>query len=708
MVSTGGMAGSIRPGDARFVTDEMIGDNGPIDTQAIDAFANENGVAISLVDATAREVSVFNNNSICRRLNPDGVFSPACAQFCGRALDKAADTMAAYECHAGLECRAIPVSKQLVAIVGRTFVKAENYRRATERSIAGDWKHYAPAELFENILLTASEEALDDIAGTVARQTGHAEMPSNIKADEPKIAIAPVETVKEPESRPTASTSAQPADDAQQTRSADRRAAQASAWRSFFGSLLEKDHAAALNSILEFLAHQYGLSELVWLERRAGRFEQAASFGVRSDKRLKLGIAPDDHRLIDAARSEMPIELGERRKGSDGERTLSLFPIGIGGAVSAAVATLNTIADQKQKRQIARICLSLAPQIEILRLRNEVAERESLSTAVRSVSESLQHVDADDFWLSLTRNAAEMLRAERASLMVFDERAGELVIKAIIGAKNRIDENEGGHRVARIVFDRGAAAVIADVPTSGLEPVPERGYRTDSFLSCPISLAERTIGVMNFTDRADEKGFDAAALALFSGVAPQIAVAVDRATLKDKAGEFEQLSVTDPLTGLLNRRYIEARLAEEIKRSNRHGFPMSLMLLDVDHFKSYNDQFGHPAGDEALKLVGSVIRETLRGADVAARFGGEEFSILLPQTTGEEALAIAERIRHNIEHTDFPFRPVTASIGVASCSAELCVSADLVSAADQALYEAKSLGRNRVRVFEKLARSGAR
>ena len=124
---------------------------------------------------------------------------------------------------------------------------------------------------------------------------------------------------------------------------------------------------------------------------------------------------------------------------------------------------------------------------------------------------------------------------------------------------------------------------------------------------------------------------------------------------------------------------------EEVKRSNRHGFPMSFMMIDVDHFKSYNDQFGHPAGDEALKLVGHVIRETLRGADVAARYGGEEFSILLPQTTGEEAGAIAERIRSNIAETRFPHRRVTISIGIASCSADLCSAMDLVKAADKAL-----------------------
>jgi diguanylate cyclase (GGDEF)-like protein len=213
---------------------------------------------------------------------------------------------------------------------------------------------------------------------------------------------------------------------------------------------------------------------------------------------------------------------------------------------------------------------------------------------------------------------------------------------------------------------------------------------------------------MNFTDRATGKAFDRGSLEIYESIAPQLAVAVDRAMLKEKAGQFEQLSVTDPLTGLLNRRYIEARLTEEVKRSNRHGFPMSFMMLDVDNFKAYNDRYGHPAGDEALKLVGHVIRETLRGADVAARFGGEEFSILLPQTTGDEAAAIAERIRYNMELTSFHHRQVTVSIGIASCSAELCSAPNIVSAADRALYEAKRRGRNRVQAFERMGMQAVR
>ncbi|MEP7036791.1 MAG: GGDEF domain-containing protein, partial [Acidobacteriota bacterium] len=170
--------------------------------------------------------------------------------------------------------------------------------------------------------------------------------------------------------------------------------------------------------------------------------------------------------------------------------------------------------------------------------------------------------------------------------------------------------------------------------------------------------------------------------------------------LKHKAGEFEQLSVTDALTGLLNRRYLEERLAEEIKRSNREGFPMSFLMIDVDDFKSYNDKFSHPEGDKALKLVAKLFKDTLRGADVVARYGGEEFSILLPQTTLEEAKTIAERIRKNVEKTKFDMRRVTVSIGIASCSKIICNAQEIISAADKALYRAKSLGRNNVQIFE--------
>ena len=631
--------------------------------------ADESGLAIAYVDASSHQIGTLNNNSICRRLNPTSEFSPECAKFCGLAFEKAeeAGQMIGYECHAGLECRAVVIRNAdtpLAAIIGRTFVNSENYRKATERAIAGDWSVYQPAEFFENILLTGSQSAIDKAAKRFESLAGttfpvqHKEISSDASAKKAEPASQPpVEVQPEPITEETQilELDAAPAPQLAIAKT-KKRTAGARAWRSFFSSLLKTDYEQAAKSILELLAHQYGFSSIVWLSNTGGQFENTATYGEMKNRRVRLGIAPDDDRLVEALRQEVTLELGERSETGQGERTMSMFPIGIGGQVSAAVATLDPITDEKVKQQITRICQSIAPQLEILRLRGEIARNETLANAVRQFSESLKRIDNDDLWLTLTQNAAEILGAERASLLIFNGKSKTLEIKSMVGSTPiPSEEDEAGARVAKIVFTNNELVAITDVTRTDLPPAPpERKYKTASFLSCPISLSGQTIGVMNFTDRASGDAFGKSSVALFQAIAPPLAVAVDRAMLKEKAGEFEQLSVTDPLTGLLNRRYMEERLLEEVKRSNRHGFPMSYMMLDVDHFKSYNDEFGHPAGDEALKTVGHVIRETLRGADVAARYGGEEFSILLPQTTGDEAAAIAERIRANIQMQILP------------------------------------------------------
>ncbi len=664
-----------------------------IDEKAMRDLAHDSGLSIAIVDGPG-EIFAVNNNSICSSLNPDGKFVGHCEAFCGTALEEVTQvgSRVSFTCHAGLECRVLPVEnteKPLVAIIGRTFTKAENYRKATERAISGDWKNYSPAAIFENVLLSGSTDALDKTVAKVERLVSA----SRGKAAEPSAALKPESN--EPAEQPQLDEAA----------SVNERAEQARAWRSFFGSILKIDYARAANSLLEFLGFQYGFNSLVWLEKYNDTFEAVAAFGDMKDRKVRLGLRPDDQRLVEAANNDMPLVLGEKGDSKTG-RVMNLFPIGVDGEISAAIAVLDEIETDETRKQIVRVCRILAPQLEILRLRTEVARRETLTKAVRAFSNSLKKIDVDDVWLSLTQIAAEMLSAERASLMLYDERTERFDLKAMLGARvDLADDEELGTRVARIVFERGEAALIADVSRTGLPSLADqRGYKTDSFLSCPIKIGGHAIGVMNFTDRVDDSMFDKNALKLFLAIAPQIAITIDRAMLKEKAGEFQHLSVTDSLTGLLNRRYIEERLLEEVKRSNRHGLAMSFMMLDVDHFKSYNDSFGHPAGDDALRTVGHVIRETLRGADVAARFGGEEFSILLPQTTSEEAVAIAERIRRNIEKTKFVHRVVTSSIGVASCSAELCDSANLIAAADKALYEAKRRGRNRVQAFEGLTK----
>jgi diguanylate cyclase (GGDEF)-like protein len=263
-----------------------------------------------------------------------------------------------------------------------------------------------------------------------------------------------------------------------------------------------------------------------------------------------------------------------------------------------------------------------------------------------------------------------------------------------------------GSRIARRALDQGSPIVVSDIAKAGLTKAPvDWRYKTSSFISFPLMIGDRRIAVLNFTDRSTGEAFGEHDLELLQTIAPQIAVALDRTALKDRAGQFQQLSVTDPLTGLLNRRYLDERLIEEMNRARRHRSPISLMMIDVDNFKSYNDSFGHLAGDAALKTVSDAMKDTLRADDVAARFGGEEFSILLPRTNIEEAAAIAERIRMRIEHTKFPHRPITISLGIAGYSNEFETPKDWITAADMALYEAKHMGRNNVQVYDNMGRS---
>jgi diguanylate cyclase (GGDEF)-like protein/PAS domain S-box-containing protein len=159
---------------------------------------------------------------------------------------------------------------------------------------------------------------------------------------------------------------------------------------------------------------------------------------------------------------------------------------------------------------------------------------------------------------------------------------------------------------------------------------------------------------------------------------------------------LEELATTDPLTGLKNRLVLQQQLEEEHKRALRYEAPLSLVLLDVDHFKSFNDTFGHPAGDEVLKRLARILQDSARTTDIVARFGGEEFAILLPSTDFEGAINLAERFRRAVESVSWDRRPVTASFGVAACTPNMTEPSALVSAADAAMYRAKQGGRNRV------------
>lgn len=164
-----------------------------------------------------------------------------------------------------------------------------------------------------------------------------------------------------------------------------------------------------------------------------------------------------------------------------------------------------------------------------------------------------------------------------------------------------------------------------------------------------------------------------------------------------KRDSLSDMAFRDQLTGLFNRRYFDQKLKEEIDRSARYGRPLSLVMGDIDKFKSYNDDFGHQKGDEVLRSVADLLKGSCRTSDIAARYGGEEMVLILPETDSDGAFLVAEKARKAIEARagDIAGRKVTISMGIASFGPGTDGPAELIAAADKALYKAKEEGRNR-------------
>ena len=166
--------------------------------------------------------------------------------------------------------------------------------------------------------------------------------------------------------------------------------------------------------------------------------------------------------------------------------------------------------------------------------------------------------------------------------------------------------------------------------------------------------------------------------------------------------------MTDGLTGLFNRRHFDEALRSALSFAGRQGQPMSLILLDVDHFKSYNDSLGHLAGDDVLRTVAEVLRSHSRAHDVVARYGGEEFALVLPATDACGARILAERLRAAIASHHWPHRPVTASFGLATTTALVPDALAMIAEADLALYASKARGRDRVTHNLDMGQSGTK
>ena len=243
----------------------------------------------------------------------------------------------------------------------------------------------------------------------------------------------------------------------------------------------------------------------------------------------------------------------------------------------------------------------------------------------------------------------------------------------------------------------GAGGVMPGQPW-GLTPEVDAMFRHDtgSVLVVPLQESKgEVIGVLQLVNARNDAGavipFEPELEDLVKALASQAAVAIRNARL-------EELSFKDPLTGVYNRRYFALRIEEEAKRHVRFGEPLSLVLLDLDRFKTINDELGHNAGDEVLREAAQLIAANSRSFSVVTRYGGDEFAVLLVNTPKAGAVKYARRIKDVMQRHRFTHGTLTFSVGIAAMPEDVTTSADLVPAADRALYAAKRLGRNLIEV----------
>lgn len=352
----------------------------------------------------------------------------------------------------------------------------------------------------------------------------------------------------------------------------------------------------------------------------------------------------------------------------------------------------------------------LDAHLEIIRLTDQLESRKRSLTQfydfLRGVAASL---DSQKVYQSVLTKFSQIMRTERSSLMILNEESNELALEAAVGAEgaalpSRIKLGDG---VAGGVLAAGLPLVVRDTDDDLRLPVERPGsYRTKSFISFPIMLGPRKIGVINLTDRADGSPYDEEDLSLLELVSPHLALIIDRTEWHRKAEAYQRMSLTDALTGLPNRRYLEDRLYEEVERSKRYDTPLAFMIIDVDHFKSYNDIFGHTNADRVLKQTAHILRGSIRAIDMAARFAGDEFCVVLPETQIEDAARIAERLKAAVSGAEYtseqglPMARVTLSVGVSSFSGSRQTPLAIIETADRALYQAKMQGRNCVSIYE--------
>ena len=310
-----------------------------------------------------------------------------------------------------------------------------------------------------------------------------------------------------------------------------------------------------------------------------------------------------------------------------------------------------------------------------------------------------------DVFKAIVYKALELTKSPAGSLVVYDEASGEMYFGAAKGFSSRFVKDQvwrirkGG--LTSLILNSDEPVVVSDATTNdSLNNPLFVKEKIKSLVAVPLKAEGKIQGIL-YIDDFKARYFDQGELSILSLLSNMAALAIQRVKLMEVT---KQMAITDELTRLYNLRHFLNRLDEEIRRAKRYGRPLSMVMIDIDYFKKYNDTFGHQKGNKLLKKVALIFEKESRLGDIVARYGGEEFCIIMPETASAKAASFAERIRKKVEGTlcKEEFGCVTISAGAASYPHDADNAAALLEKADEALYQAKKDGRNCVRASKRV------
>lgn len=448
---------------------------------------------------------------------------------------------------------------------------------------------------------------------------------------------------------------------------------------------------------------------------------QQPATGIDFSTTSGLRIPLDSDNLLAASfRSGIPLLLNRRECRALGAKELIpgyplvdiiACPLEARGKKIGLLVLANKLSRGGFGRRDFSMAVMLAPHVSIF-LDNAILFRRSeekvaqLTSLIRVVDAINTATNLDQLYSLALDVVKGLFAVDRALINLLDVQSGTMWTVRSFGFRAGGDEGLPGqpYRIAEecYLLAHDEVFLCADTLTDRRCPNMLVGKDTRSVLCAPMVAGKKVYGILHMTSRYPN-AFDQEDATLAKAIGEQIGLALERAQLFE---EISQLAITDEMTGLYNTRHLKRVLGEEIKRSVRYKRPFSFIMLDIDYFKNYNDRLGHLRGDEVLRLIANILQQNTREVDVVFRYGGEEFSVIIPEVSKEEAYTMAERIRRVVQDYVFPFEEeqpggnLTVSMGIACFPDDAEDAEEIIDNADRALYRAKTGGRNRVCLYD--------